>query len=183
MFPFDKEKRVRKPSMTGLFDDMFAQFEEEMGRMMTLNDDPKGRSLVWGYSAYTGPDGKTHVNEYGNMPRHNGQAARMLEAPTCGPDSAQTEADGTVEPYYDVLDKGETIDVVVELPGVEKEMIKVQSRGRHVGVNAEGPYHKYAAYIQVPDYVGGKPEKAEYKNGVLAITYMKEEAPEDVNVE
>jgi hypothetical protein len=34
MFPFDREKRVRKPSMFGEFDSFFSDFEEQMGRMM-----------------------------------------------------------------------------------------------------------------------------------------------------
>ena len=66
---------------------------------------------------------------------------------------------------------------------MEKEQIKVQSHGRYVSVKADGPYHKYGADIQVPDYVGAKPQKAEYKNGILAISYKKEDGPEDVSVD
>ncbi len=183
MFPFDKEKRVRKPALTGLFDGMLQEFEKEMGRMTAMSERQEGRSLVWGYSAYTGPDGRTHVNEYGNTPGLQGQPAPRLGAAACGPECAHAEADGAIEPYYDVLDQKGAIRIIVEMPGVEKERIRVQSNGRHVDVKADSEMHSYAARIPVPELVEAKPRKAQYKNGVLEITFAKEESPTDVEVE
>jgi HSP20 family protein len=191
MFPFDKSKPIRKPSMSGFGDSFFAEFEDEMNRMMAQAENASGQSFVYGYSAYTGEDGKTHVNEYSNVPgfrgMRGGQIAGAQPAYAIGGrgTSAATPApaEGAVEPYYDVLDEGETIKVIVEMPGVEKKDIKVQAHGRHVDVNAECQHHRYAAEIAVPDYVEAKPRKAQYINGILEITYGKDEKPSDVAVE
>jgi hypothetical protein len=100
MFPFDKDKRVRKPSMSGGFDSFFADFEEQMSRMMEMTQGPDVRGYVYGFNSFTGPDGKTYVKEYGNIPGFKaaiqGQPQIEPSGPTCAP---ATAADGgTTEP-------------------------------------------------------------------------------------
>jgi HSP20 family protein len=189
MFPLDKSKKVRKPSFSGFgaFDDMFADFEAQTARLMEEAGKTQGHSFVYGYRSYPGADGNPVVEEYSNIPGFSGAGGGQLTpaAPSCGAGCAPAEPspEATVEPYYDVLDDGDKIKVVVEMPGTEKDKIKVQSHGRHVTVKAESQYHNYAADIPVPDYVGAKPKKAQYNNGVLEITYAKEGEPADVAVE
>jgi HSP20 family protein len=190
MFPFDRSKPVRKPSMFGgfaAFDDMFADFEAQTEKLMEEAQKAGGQSFVYAYRSYPGADGKPVVEEYSNIPGLRGSDGGQLTSASscasgCSPSCAPS-LEGTGEPYYDVLDGGDKIKVVVEMPGVEKEKIKVQSHGRHVTVAAESQYHKFAADIPVPDYVGAKPRKAQYNNGVLEITYAKEDEPTDVLVE
>jgi HSP20 family protein len=185
MFPFDKDKRVKKPSMFGGFDSFFAEFDEEMARMMQHAGRGSGQSFVYGYRALTGPDGKPIVEEYSNVPGFKGSLGGEAVAipATCGGGCATPMAEGdVVEPYHDVISAGDKIKVIVELPGVEKEAIKVQSQGRYVSVKAEGQ-RNYVADIKVPDYVESKPEKASYKNGILEITYRKADKPTDVDVQ
>jgi HSP20 family molecular chaperone IbpA len=62
---------------------------------------------------------------------------------------------------------------------VEKTDIKLQTRGRFILLGAQNMDRKYATEIHVPDYVESKPKKAEYKNGVLELTYLKDESPTD----
>jgi HSP20 family protein len=185
MFPFDKDKPLRKPSLFGGFDGVFADFEADMARMFEEAQSGQGQHYVYGYRAYTGPDGKPVVEEYGNVPGFKGGIGHeMAQLPSpCGGGCAAPAAEGDViEPYHDVLRDGDKIKVIVEMPGVEKKDIKVQSQGRYVSVKAEGQ-RKYAADIKAPDFVESKPEKANYKNGVLEIVYKKAAKPTDVDVE
>jgi HSP20 family protein len=185
MFPFDKDKRVRKPSMFGGFDSFFADFDEEMARMMQTAGKGGGQSFIYGYRAYTGPEGKPIVEEYSNVPGFKGSLdgeAAALPASCGGGCAAPAAEGGVVEPYHDVISDGDRIKVIVEMPGVEKKDIQVQSQGRYVSVKAEGQ-RKYAAEIMAPDYVESKPEKANYKNGVLEIIYNKADKPTYVDVE
>ena len=190
MFPFGKDKGIRKPSLFGGFDGFFADFESDMARMFEGAQKGNGQHYVYGYRAYTGEDGKPVVEEFGNVPGFKPHSGLEL-APTCGSLGCGTPASGThaaeggevIEPYHDVITEGDKIKVIVEMPGVERDDIKVQSHGRYVSVKAESEHRKYAADIQAPDYVEAKPEKAQYKNGVLEITYAKADKPTEVNVE
>jgi HSP20 family protein len=185
MFPFDKDKRVRKPSMFGGFDSFFADFDEEMASMMHSAAKGGGQSFIYGYRAYTGQDGKPVVEEYSNVPGFKGTlggGVAALPSSCSGGCAAPSTEGGVLEPYHDVISDGDRIKVIVEMPGVEKKDIRVQSQGRFVSVKAEGQ-RKYAAEVTAPDYVESKPEKAQYKNGVLEIVFKKADKSEDVDVE
>jgi HSP20 family protein len=191
MFPFGRDKGIRKPSLFGDFDQFFAGFEEfdkYAEALQNAAQDGTGQSYVYGYRAYTGADGRPVVEEFGNVPGLAPTHGEGLVGPACGgscaiPPASAADAGEAIEPYHDVLAEGDTIKVIVEMPGVEKEQIKLQSHGRRISVRAEGEHRKYAADIETPDYVGSKPEKAQYKNGVLEIIYAKADEPTDVNVE
>jgi len=191
MFPFGRDKGIRKPSLFGDLDQFFAGFEEfdkYAEAVQNATHEGKGQSYVYGYRAYTGADGRPVVEEFGNMPGLAPTQGGGLIGPACGtgceiPPASATASGQAIEPYHDVLDEGDKIKVIVEMPGLEKEQIKLQSHGRHISVRAEGEHRKYAADIEAPDYVSSKPEKAQYKNGVLEIIYAKADEPTDVNVE
>jgi len=186
MFPFDKEKGIRKPSLFGGFDEFFADFEEQTTRLFEQADRAGGKSFIYGYRAYSGPDGKPVVEEYSNVPGFKGLAggefAKALPASSAPQSCAAPETGGeAVEPYYDVLDQGDKVKLIVEMPCVEKKDIKLKSTGRTITVEAKGSYRDYATKIRVPENVESKPERAEYNNGVLEVTYAKAQT-EDINV-
>jgi HSP20 family protein len=191
MFPFGKDKGIRKPSLFGDFDSFFAGFEEfdkHTEAMLNAAQEGKGHSYVYGYRAYTGEDGNPVVEEYSNIPGFKPEpGSGGLVGPACGAGCAippaSAAAGDTIEPYHDVLAEDDHIKVIVEMPGVVKEEIRLQSHGRRISVKADGKTRKYAADIETPDFVESKPKKAQYKNGVLEITYAKAQEPTDVAVE
>jgi HSP20 family protein len=192
MFPFGKDKGIRKPTMLGGFDELFADFDAYAEQMLNAAQTEGGRSFVYGYRSYTGADGKPIVEEFSNSPGFNSRlGGRHAALPTaqqshpgcsCAAPEAETGAQA-IEPYHDVLSEGGEIKVIVEMPGVDREQITVQSHGRYVTVKAESEHKKYETDIRVPDAVESKPQKAQYKNGVLEITYRKSDEPTDVEVE
>lgn len=77
--------------------------------------------------------------------------------------------------------------MVVELPGVEKQDIKLYGTENSLTISVDTPQRKYYKEVQLPSMVDSKLAKSTYKNGVLEITMpkKKEEKPkgELINIE
>lgn len=68
----------------------------------------------------------------------------------------------------DIFDEGDKIVVVMELPDVKKEDIKVEASGNIVEVSAKDYHEK----IALPSEVSGKPV-IKFKNGILELRLVK----------
>jgi len=95
------------------------------------------------------------------------------------------------EPASDIIDKGDSYQVIVDLPGVDKKDISVTVHKRHIEVKAERKkdyseekevyyvhergYVGYARNISLPGKVIPNEAKADYNNGVLELTMKKAE--------
>jgi HSP20 family protein len=89
------------------------------------------------------------------------------------------------EPLVDVISTNNEVKVVVELPGVDKENIKVYGTERVLTISVDTPQRKYYKEIDLPGLVDSKTAKAAYKNGVLEITLTrkKEQKPKGEPIE
>ena len=109
-----------------------------------------------------------------------------LERETLSPHaalSANSRGREVEEPYCDVYDEGEHVKLVFDIPGVEKDDVKVKSAGRLVTIDAERGERSYHREVEAPANVSEKPERAQYKNGVLELIYKKSGEPEDIRVD
>jgi HSP20 family protein len=68
--------------------------------------------------------------------------------------------------------------VVVELPGVEKEDIKLHGTEDNLTISVDTPRRKYFKEIALLAKVNPKAAKTVYKNGVLEVTMPKIEKKE-----
>ncbi|MBU0762324.1 MAG: Hsp20/alpha crystallin family protein [Candidatus Altiarchaeota archaeon] len=86
MFPFDKRDRTpRSPSLFGEFEDFFREFDVHAAKLLSEAGNSPGKAYVYGYSAYTGADGKPVVDEYTNIPGFKGFYGCEPARPTiCG---------------------------------------------------------------------------------------------------
>ena len=113
----DKRGRRRDPweDMFGSFDDEFEEMRRRMDAMMegfmSGEMEQIGQPMIYGFSMRVGPDGKPRIQEFGN---------------TTPP---RTDEAGRREPLTDIIEEKDTVRVIVELPGVEKDDIR---RGRRV---------------------------------------------------
>lgn len=98
---------------------------------------------------------------------------------------------GVVQPVVDIYEKDETLVFEAELPGIEKEDIKVDVKGRHLSlsgerhntsdVNEEGRYRKerrhgkFERTFKLPFEVTEEQIDATYRNGVLILSVAKPE--------
>jgi len=153
-------RRTRKfiEEIDKMFDEMF---REAFG--MAEGRKEKGRRVfgpyVYGFSMTIGPDGIPRVREWGNIK----------------PGPVRPLVKESVEPFTDILEEDDVIKVIVDMPGVEKEDIKVEATEDMITVSAEREERKYYKDIKLPVKVKPETAKAQYKNGVLTITVEKAE--------
>jgi HSP20 family protein len=113
--------------------------------------------FVYGYSVKIGPDGKPEIREFGNV-----KPSRF------GPKVKEER-----EPLVDIVETDGEVHVVAELPGVEKDDIKLHGTEDTLIISVDTPQRKYHKEIVLPAKVNVKEAKTQYKNGVLEVTLPK----------
>ncbi|HEY7078542.1 MAG TPA: archaeal heat shock protein Hsp20 [Nitrososphaeraceae archaeon] len=123
--------------------------------------------FVCGYSMTIGPDGKPKVREFGNVksPFQGGGFFRRMPV-----------ISSEREPLADVTTTDKEVKVVMEMPGVSKENIKVNIYDSSVEVStAEGSQRKFHEIIKLPEEVDVETAKSKYNNGILEVIFNKKQ--------
>ncbi|MFQ5710713.1 MAG: archaeal heat shock protein Hsp20 [Candidatus Geothermarchaeales archaeon] len=159
-FPFfeDIDKMIED-----MFKDFFEDLPKELFREEKLPDGSTVRKygpFVYGYSMTMGPDGKPVIREFGNM-----RPSRMGV-----PKPAERR-----EPLVDVITGDKVIQVLAELPGVEKSDINLNVSEDSLTISVDTETRKYHKEVGLPEKVDPDSAKANYKNGVLEVTLNKRE--------
>ncbi|HEY5630941.1 MAG TPA: archaeal heat shock protein Hsp20, partial [Nitrososphaeraceae archaeon] len=121
--------------------------------------------FVYGYSMTIGPDGKPKVREFGNVKSPfstRGFSTRPLIS-------------SEREPLADVTTTDKDVKVVVEIPGVNKENIKINVYDNSVEVTTTGTERKYHEVVDIPPETDIETATSTYKNGILEIIFKKKE--------
>jgi HSP20 family protein len=114
--------------------------------------------FVYGYSVKIGPDGKPEIREFGNVkPTKRGLPQVQEER----------------EPLVDIITTDSEIQVVAELPGVDKSEIKLSGTEDSLTIEVDSPQRKYYKDVKLPAKVKVREAKTRYKNGVLEVTFPK----------
>lgn len=146
------------------WDELFGEFDAELDEMRTrmdnileqfLQGDPSRQQnpLVYGFSMHVGPDKVPVIQEFGNI----------MEAEEGG------KPDLLREPLTDVIEEKERVRIIVELPGVEKQDIKLDALERSLDINVDNPPKRFNKHLDLPCDILPDSAKASYKNGVLEI--------------
>lgn len=169
----------RKKPRKGFFDDFFSDFEEEFRQMeenmgkifddaFKLSKEPGGKKpYVYGFSMRVGPDGKPRIEEFGNV-RGTGP-------------SGISEVSDEREPLTDVIEGDEEVSVIVELPGVEKKDIKLNTDGNSITIDVDTANRKYHKELDLPGEVRPETANATFKNGVLEVKLTRVKKKESEN--
>lgn len=127
-----------------MIEDMFKEFTDKIPESMVRERKlPDGSSLketgpfVWGWSMTLGPDRKPVIQEFGNF------KPSTLARPWESPFNFIEER----EPLVDVLENERTIRVVAELPGVEKENIKLHAAERSLVISVDTKERKLSTSV------------------------------------
>lgn len=142
------------------FDEEFRQMEENMAKifedaMKRSKQAGEGKPYVYGFSMRVGPDGKPHIEEFGNVP---GVSIGGPEAITAGR-----------EPLTDVIEKEDAVDIIAELPGIEKKDINLEAGEKSLTIDVNTPDRKYHKELELPCEVKPDVTKATFKNGILEV--------------
>lgn len=162
-----------------LFEDIHKEFQEAedmLGRVFRTVRNINPSDLVgnfpyyYGYQVTIGPDGKPHVREFGNVR----PSAKGL-----------VEQSGTRAPLVDTAldEKQNTMKITAEMPGVNKEDIKVNVSDQYVTVHAEKGEKKYHSDIPVNVELDDASAKATYANGILELKIKLKQAPKSKSKE
>ncbi|MFQ5969265.1 MAG: archaeal heat shock protein Hsp20 [Nitrososphaerales archaeon] len=176
--PWYYEMEEMMKEMEKMFGESMKEFEakvpKELVRERKLGDGTTRKEwgpFVYGYSVTIGPDGEPVIREFGNV------------KPSLAPGSRFALKDER-EPLVDVMSSADEIKVIVELPGVKKEDIKVSATENNVVIQADTSERKYRKETELPDEVDPASAKSTYKNGILEITFKRKgKKPSGVSIE
>jgi HSP20 family protein len=73
------------------------------------------------------------------------------------------------EPLVEQSLKGDNLNIIVELPGVEKENIQLQLTERELALEAKSEDRVYKTQVQLREAVEPESAKATYRNGILEV--------------
>jgi len=122
--------------------------------------------FVYGYSMTIGPDGKPQIREFGNV-------KPSLKPEPFGLKRPSLDVKEEREPLVDVITTNNEVKVIAELPGVDKDAIKLHGTENTLTISVETPQRKYYKEVELPTSVNPKTAKTAYKNGVLEVTLTK----------
>jgi HSP20 family protein len=146
-----------------IFDEMLREFEKmEPGEHMS-------GPFFYGFSINQRPGEEPEIREFGNI----------------RPEGGRIEI-GERKPLVDVFDGEKTVQIVAEMPGIEKQDVELSAEGRELEIKASHGDRKYHEFVDLPADVDVDSARASYKNGVLDITLNKiEKKPrrKKINVE
>jgi len=150
------------------FSEILKRAPKDLARERVLPDGSKVQEwgpFVYGYSVTIGPDGRPQMREFGNI------------KPKVGPGVEKPRIDikEEREPLVDIITTDGEVKVIAELPGVEKNDIKLHGTEETLTVSVDTPRRKYHKEVELPVRVDPQKAKSSYKNGVLEVTLQKKE--------
>lgn len=143
------------------FDFGFRDIDEMLNGMFKAASSLEGdlqhnpNTIYYGYQVTVGPDGKPHVKEFGNV----------------RPTKRGTFELGSREPFVETLvdNKENTLKVVAEMPGVQKEDIQLEVGDNSLSIRAQNNGRKYDTEVPLETLVDASQTKASYNNGILEV--------------
>jgi len=163
----DRTFREIEEIMEREFRDLSKQAPRDLVRERVLPDGSRAQEFgpfVYGYSVTIGPDGKPQIREFGNI--------KPDERSAFGRPRINIREER--EPLVDIISVDGEVKVIAELPGVEKEDIKLHGTEESLTITVDTPQRKYYKEVKLPARVDPKQAKSSYENGVLEITLQKE---------
>ena len=170
---FDQMRRHMEKMFEEQLEDVQAKAPKELVREYETPEGGKVREIgpiVYGYSATIGPDGKPRVAHFGNVKSLGSSSDSGWRITPAGP-----QITAEIEPLIDMITSDKEVKVVVELPGVNKENIKVNSYDTSVEISANTSDRKYRRIVDLPPEADTQVAKCNYKNGILEIVFNKKQ--------
>ncbi|MEN2999297.1 MAG: archaeal heat shock protein Hsp20 [Acidilobaceae archaeon] len=152
----------RRRRIFDIFDEIDQMMEEMMREMMRELERGEERRFrrgpyFYGMKITIGPDGVPRVERFGNVDVREGKPLIREE----------------IEPLVEVMERGDEVIVLADIPGVSKENIDVEVKEREVIIKAYAEDRKYYRRVELPAEVEPKSSKASYRNGVLEVKLKK----------
>ena len=174
----DRDGRKRR----SFFDEMFGidplqgmdEMFDRLSRAMDMSVENVGQHpFVYGFSVTHRHGEDPEIREFGNIPTFEQMETgdkRYLDIR---------------KPLIDILEAEETVHVIAEMPGIEKENILLNATDLILDIETIDGNPKYSERVELPVKVDPQSAKATYKNGVLEVTFKRLESSSrtSINVE
>jgi len=148
------------------FIDLVEKVEEAGGEIKKQGEikglGEKGTRGIYGFSIRTGIGNLPRVQTFGNIRPVKKERGKK-----------EVEVVETREPIVDVFDEKDHVLIVVELPGVSQNSIKLNLKGDILMLEAEDAKIKYSKEVLLPARVNFESQQEKFKNGVLEIKIKK----------
>ena len=155
--------------MDRMFNDVSSKAPKDLVREYQTSDGGEVREvgpIVYGYSMTIGPDGKPHVREFGNV-----KAGKNIVGQHLG---AKPQISAEREPLSDITTTDNEVKVILEMPGIKKEDIKINAYDEKVEIKtAENAQRKYHKILDLPKQADLETARSTYNNGILEVTFDK----------
>ncbi|MFN3527756.1 MAG: archaeal heat shock protein Hsp20 [Candidatus Altarchaeaceae archaeon] len=136
--------------------------------------------FVYGFSIRIGKDGVPIIRKFGNV-----NVKDVLKEKTEGVKIKPEDLVYMREPLIDVIEDDNNITVIAEVPGVDKNDIKLTTTEENLTIDVDTEKRKYHKTINLPAEIIPETAKATYKNGILEVKLekkKKKEGKEGVNI-
>ncbi len=154
------------------FDDIESMIDHMFNEMGVSMDDLPTQPFVYGFSVTRRPGEEPEIREFGNVP------PEVIDGKTKG----QQINIGERKPLVDVLETEDSVHVVAEMPGIEKEDIYLDATESAVELKATHDERKYSEYVELPVKIDPDSAKATYKNGVLEVIFKRLEPEKKTSI-
>jgi HSP20 family protein len=115
-----------------------------------------------------GRDGKPRVKEFGNVksPLTGSRGFMNMNTPMISSER---------EPLSDVSITDKEVKVVIEMPGVPKDKIKLNAYRDKLEITSQDPERKYHEIVEIPPQADIETIRSSYNNGILEIVFKKKD--------
>jgi len=167
-----RELDEMRREMSRTFSEQFKNIENKVPKdLIKEYETPEGGKvrevgpIVYGYSMTIGPDGKPKIREFGNV-----------KSPFSGRGSfEQPSLSAEREPLVDVSSTDKEVKIVAEMPGINKQNIRIDAYDNYVEIKSDDPNRKYHKKIEVSEDIDLESASSNYNNGILEIIFKKKE--------
>lgn len=108
---------------------------------------------------------------------------RMVESMTGVTPEPDTDAGFGSDTHIDVYDTDDTVELVADLPGVEKKSLELQCDGETLTIRAATEGHETTERVRLPARVDEHSAQATFNNGILEVTFDRLEDSAEIDVE
>lgn len=105
---------------------------------------------------------------------------RMMDGMAGGFDVADAGFGG--DAHVSVYETDNGVRVVADLPGVEKDDLRIKCDGRYVTISASTTTSEYQERIELPARVDEHSASASFNNGVLEINFDRTDSSANINL-
>jgi len=140
------------------YDGDYSGLHERVRQMLdeakTLSNRPAfSGPFVYGFTMKFTGQGRPVVSEFGNVSPYG--------------------IVGFMEPVTDVIEKYDSVSVIVELPGVIRDDIDLRASVESLYIKVDMPFRKYSKDVRFSCRIRPDTTTAKYNNGVLEITIQR----------